>query len=258
MKKLFISFLSFLLILITSAGFAQQGIPPNPNKLVVNYSKAFPNFLTPSEIQNLETKLEKFSDETSNQIVVVIIDDLGGMDPNEFATELGEKWGVGQEKEDNGIVLLIKPTNENGGRQFYAAIGKGLEGAIPDITSKHVMQQELVPHLKAGNYYLAIDNTTNVFMSLAKGEYDSSQYAKKSKGKGNKIKGLFILLIIIFIIISIFRKNKGGGSGGSTFGSSGIFFGGMGGGGFGGGSSGGGFGGFGGGSFGGGGSGGSW
>ncbi len=256
-KKYFFPFLIFFLSILPS--FAQNdGIPerPNPSKLVNNFSTT--NFLSPDEEQRLEQKLEAFADSTSNQIVIVIADDLGGLEPWEYATKLGNKWGVGQAKFDNGIIILIKPSGGEGQRKYFIATGTGLEGAIPDITCREIEQHELVPNLKAGNYFQALDKTTDVLMALAKGEYSSDEYGKKDEPKFPI--GIIIPLILIILFI-IFRSSKGGGDGGLTMGAAGFLlgsgFGGRrGGGGFGGSS--GGFGGFGGGGFGGGGSGGNW
>jgi uncharacterized protein len=263
MSKNKIVLLVILLISFFPSFAENDGIPerPTPQKLVNNYSAT--GFLSPEEGQLLEQKLVAFSDSTSNQIVIIIIDDLGGMEPWEFATKLGEKWQVGQEKMDNGIVILIKPSGGAGERKYFIAIGKGLEGAIPDLTCRDIEQKELIPYLKSGNAYEALDRTTNVLMALAKGEYNSDEYAKKTQ---QKLPIGIIIPIILIIIIIMIRSSKGGGDGGLTMGAAGFFlgnaFGGRSsGGGFGGGSSGGssgGFGGFGGGGFGGGGSGGSW
>lgn len=268
--------LIFVCLLSYLSGFSQSdGIPdkPQPPRLVNNLSKQFPDFLSADESEKLERKLVAFSDSTSNQIVIVITDDLGGLEPYAYATGIGQKWGVGQNKFDNGIVILIKPTQSEGGRTAFIAPGYGLEGAIPDATAKQIVENELNPRLKEGNYYEALDATTDVLMSLAKGEYNSDAYAKKNgkKGKGGPGTIIFILLVVFFI----FMKSRGGGRGGMTIGRGGSFLtgmllgnlfggrrgGGFGGGGFGGGSGfggGGGFGGFGGGGFGGGGAGGSW
>jgi len=251
-----------LLLLCFSAytTIAQTGIPPRPNppRLVNNLSST--GFLSPGEESSLERKLVDFANQTSNQIVVVIVDDLGGAEPFDYATTLGREWKVGQEKEDNGIVILIKPTGGKGERKYYIAVGRGLEGAIPDITCREIEQNEMVPEFKAGNYYQGLDKATDVLMSLAKGEYNSDAYAAKHKGGISKWKlALMLIAFIIFILISIKRGGRGG-NGGMSMGT-GFFLGSMMGGGRGfggGGGSSGGFGGFGGGSFGGGGAGGSW
>lgn len=257
--------LSFLFISTITAVTAQTiGIPerPSPARLVNNLSVAMPNFLSANEAALLEQKLTDFANETSNQIVIVIVDDLGGDEPWSYATELGQKWGVGQGKFDNGIVILIKPTGDEGQRNLHIAVGYGLEGAIPDLTTKQIRENEMYPYFKRAEYYTALDKATTVLMAMAKGEYSSGAYGKKNK---KKLPAGLIIPLIIFILLVIFKASKrGGGNGGLTMGAAGFIlgnaFGGHrgGGGGFGGGGSSGGFGGFGGGGFGGGGSGGNW
>ena len=253
LKKYF----SFLYILFSLAVVAQSdGIPerPSPNRLVNNLSKEFPDFISSSEQSQLENKLAAFANETSNQIVVVIVDDIGGTEPWDFATRLGQKWGAGQSKADNGIIVLIKPTGGKGQRKVHIAVGYGLEGAIPDATANQISDNELGPGLASGNYYEAIDKTVDVLMALAKGEYNSDAYAKKSK----KFPKQIIIPIILIILFIIFRSSRGGRGGGGMSMGTGFLLGSMFSGGGGGGGSSGGFGGFGGGGFGGGGSGGSW
>lgn len=261
---MFKKYFSILLLLLSSTVFAQSvGIPdrPSPPRLVNNLSSS--GFISADEESRLEQKLQAFANETSNQIVILIIDDIGEMEPWAYATEVGQKWGVGQKKEDNGIVILVKPTGGPGQRYLEIVIGTGLEGAIPDITTKKIRENEMNPYFKNGEGYVGLDKGTDVLMALAKGEYSSDAYGAKHKGKEvSKLKlGLMLLALIIFIIISIKRGGGRGGNGGMSMGT-GFLLGSMfrgGGGGFGGGSSsGGGFGGFGGGGFGGGGSGGSW
>ncbi len=250
------------LLLIGSILSASAQIPkkPNPPQLVNNLSKAFPDLISKGEAQELELKLEQFAEQTSNQIVVLIVDDLGGEEPWAYATEVIEQWGIGHEKEDNGIVILIKPTGGKGERKTFIATGRGLEGAIPDFTCKEIVENEMIPAFKEGKFYEGIAKASNVLMELAQGEYNSDQYAKKNKKKDDLGRVLIALGIIAFVLYIIYKnKNNGGGSGG--FRSGGFYyggFGGFGGGSSGGGFSGGGFGGFGGGSSGGGGAGGSW
>ncbi len=258
-----ITFLLLLLFGIFGQSKAQSDDLPNrpsPEKLVNNLSKEFPNFLSQTEVNALENKLEQFSNETSNQIAIVIIDDLKGYEPWDFATRLGDKWGIGTKENNNGIVILIKPTGGQGNRKNHIAVGYGLEGAIPDLATTKIQETELIPYFKQGKFYEGLDKTTDVLMSLAKGEYNYKTYVKKHQSSG-LVKAIIIIVIIFIFFIFRFRNN-GRGGGGGTFGGGGIYFGGMGssfGSGFGGGSSsGGGFGGFGGGGFGGGGSGGSW
>lgn len=254
-------------LLVWMGAFAQieKAIPPKPNppRLVNDFAR----MLTPDQVAALERKLVAYDDSTSNQIAIVIVDDLKGYEASEFATALGQQWGVGgQAKFDNGVVILISTGGGEGNRAAYIAVGYGLEGAIPDITAGHIVDDYLIPNLGSGNYYRAFDQTTDALMRAAVGEYKAPTGYRKKGRKGPGFGGIVIGLVIFWIIMGMFG---GGGRGGGGFmsrrgyrgwGGPVIFGGGFGGGsggGFGGGG-GGGFGGFGGGGFGGGGAGGNW
>jgi uncharacterized protein len=254
----------FALLLSVSASFAQvsvdkwKGIPDKPStpQLVNNFSVEVPDFLTASEEAALEAKLQAFSNETSNQIVIVIVDDLQGWRSIDFATELGEKWGVGTAKNDNGVVILVKPTGGDGQRDVAIAVGEGLQPKINATRNIHVQNDILIPQLANGNYYEGLDEATDALMAMAKDAYDDKAAAKRSNG----IPWKTVLILIVILVILVRVVKKGGGGGGYTMGRG--FGGGFGGGSWGGGRSwgggGGGFGGFGGGSFGGGGVSGKW
>lgn len=261
MKKLIIF---FVLALSYYVGFAQD-FPARPNTLVNDYTHT----LTAEQTANLERKLVAFDDSTSNQIAVVIIKSVGDYDVNEYALGLGRKWGIGGNKtKNNGIILLVAL----GDRKLSIQTGYGLEGALPDVYTKRIIENDIKPYFKDGDYYRGLDAGTNSIISLIKGEYKNT--SPKAKSTGGKGTAGIIVLIIIVVIFLIIRKG-GGGNGSQVIGGRGVadaFFwsmllgggrGGSGGGGFGGGfgggsGGGGGFGGFGGGSFGGGGSSGSW
>jgi uncharacterized protein len=252
MKKLAVFLALFLSFYLVKA----DAIPkkPSPARLVNDYS----GLLSQSENNALESKLSQFARESSNQIVVVIINDLGGYEPADFAVRLGEKWGVGQADNDNGIVVLIKPGAEGQGRMFIAT-GFGLEGIIPDAVARRIVDHEFIPSFKQGNYFDGIDKGTSVLMQLAKQEYNAEVYMEQTKpGIGSAV-FVIVFMIIIALLSGVGRarsysrvngipfwtamflmsgsRNTGSGFGGFSGGSGG--FGGFGGGGFGGGGAGG-------------------
>lgn len=246
-----------LLLACSISIFAQIPERPSPATLVNDMA----NIFTPEQKAQLEAYLVMIDDSTSNQITVVTVPDLGGMDKAQYATELGEKWGVGDAKLDNGIVILIKPKVDREKGELFIAVGRGLEGAIPDAIANRISDQIMIPYFKQNDYFGGTVAGVDVIYKIAKGEYDVDRL--KSKGGNGKL--IFLGIIVLLIIISFFGKKKGGdndGNGHTSYGSSALPWilmgGGFGGGSSGGSSSGGGFGGFGGGGFGGGGSGGSW
>lgn len=262
MKK-FVALLSFLLIALVSMA---QDIPakPSPQRLVNDFT----NTLTPDQVAALEQKLVAYDDSTSNQIVIVIVSTTNDYAPVDYATKLGREWGVGNKKNNNGVVLLVAKKD----RKIFIAPGYGLEGAIPDITAKSIVDDIIKPNFRADDFYRGLDLGTNAIMKAAAGEYKAPEgYRKNKSGKGDG-SGWVGFIIIVIIIFFILAKGGGGRGGGMMsrrgFGdvATGMLLGNLlsggrgGGGGFGGGGSsgGGGFGGFGGGSFGGGGAGGDW
>lgn len=267
MKVFQTTILSLALLFLTlfaSAQGVEKYVPaaPNPPKLVND----FIDVLTISQEEELERKLVAYDDSTSNQFAIITIGDIGDYDIGDFATALGRKWGVGGKEFNNGLILVVLINKERGQRKVWIATGYGLEGAIPDITAKTIIENDIIPNFKANDIYRGLDEGTDDLMKAAAGEYKApAGYSDRGrKGKeGGSVLGAIIMFIIIMIIIS--RINRGGGGMMSRRGWSNsvppIWFGGGGGssGGWGGGSSGGGgFGGFGGGSFGGGGAGGNW
>ncbi len=251
--------MTILLSLFVFSLFSQN-VPerPSPQRLINNLSKEFPDFLSSEETSRLENKLENFSNETSNQICVVIIDSLWGFSTSDLTERIITNWGVGKKDKNNGIVILIKPTGGSGQRDAFIGTGYGLEGAIPDLTCQKIVDHELLPNFKSGENFKGLDDATTVLMAIAQGEYNSKDYNKKhSAGEfSEKWKYVIIFFVIVIIISRLFRRRGFG-----SYTGTGRYWGGggFGGGSWGGGSSGGGgWGGFGGGSGGGGGAGGKW
>ena len=258
MKSLIANFFLPLFLFLQLFVTAQVVERPSPERLVNNLSKEFPNFLNTQQEKELEDTLRALSNNSSNQICVVIIDDIGGTAASDYAVQLLNKWGVGQKDKNNGVVVLVKPAASEGDRDLAISVGYGLEGAITDLETKHISENEIIPEFKQGNYFEGLMKGCRALATAARGEYNTKT------NTNNGANGIFAWfkkhpIISIFLVLGLFYLlSKGKGGGGSSFGRGGYRsyggFGGFGGGSFGGGSSGGGFGGFGGGMGGGGGS----
>lgn len=245
--------LIFILSLFWSFSATAFDIPSPTGKPVNDYA----GILSSTENASLTEKLKAFYDSTSNQICIVTISSLDGMDVQQLSLDWANAWKIGTEKSNNGILLFFAMKEH----KMFIQVGRGLEGAIPDGFAYDVRTKVLRPAFKAGTYYTGIDQACDMLMQEAVGDYhESVQINSKSVGKFGRVLFILIIIIVILVLRNRGRGGFGGGNYGSGFGGPIIFGGGgwrSGGGGFGGG--GGGFGGgFGGGSFGGGGSGGDW
>lgn len=230
---------------------------PSPARLVNDLAGTF----TTRQAEELERVLVAFDDSTSNQIAVVTLKDLEGYEPAEYATRIGLDWGVGSEKFDNGIVILVKPKDRTAGKVFIA-VGYGLEGAVPDAYAKRIINEVMIPHFRNDDYYGGVAEACKVLMRLAGGEISELREDEFDADDAGAIAGAVVTLIILIFVFVLITQNGGDNTGsGSHRGGRTIYTGPVITSGriYGGGSSfGGGFGGFGGGSFGGGGAGGSW
>jgi len=236
----------------------------------------FGNLLEPFQRQALEEKLRNYNDSTSSAIVIITVPDLQGYDIAEVALKYLRDWGIGVKGKNNGVLILVSKAEH----KARIETGYGMEGVLPDITAKEIIDQRMIPFFKNNDYYAGFNNAIDAIIQAAAGEYKAEPKAAKN-GKPS-IGTIFILVIIFVVIISLFSGRGGGGGGsymsrkgsksflgglpwfllGSMLGGGGRDRGGFGGGGFGGGGGGGfgggGFGGFGGGSGGGGGASGGW
>jgi uncharacterized protein len=181
----------------------------------------------------------------------------------DYTVRVAQAWGVGQKDKKNGAVLFAF-MQEHG---LYIQVGYGLEGALPDGICHLIIDNELKPRFRAGDYAGGLSAAVDAMIAATRGEYHGTGRTNAEKRFGIDRRYLFAgFFIILFVLSRVSRAQhrsavyqRAGGRGISRTGPS--FW--LGGGGFGGGGGGGGSGGGGGfsgggGSFGGGGAGGSW
>jgi uncharacterized protein len=119
-------------------------------------------------------------------------------------------WGIGNKKTNNGVLILAAIDDH----KLRIEVGYGLEGAIPDITANHIIQNDLTPNFRSGDYYEGFSKAANSIIKAAAGEYKAPEgyHAKKSRSRGSSIG--FIIFVIIMIILFAGRNRGGGGGGG--------------------------------------------
>ncbi len=257
------------LLLVVNVSFAQQrkSVPAmRPSDgLVLDLG----NVLSEREEAALERKLLAFNDSTSTQLAILTDGSLQGEDIFDYSLRVAREWGVGGQKNNNGILIYVAVQD----RQIYIQTGYGAEGFLPDITASRIIEQIIKPAFRQGQYFNGLSRGSDYIIRSANGEYTNDDVGVESF----PIPPELIIFLIVLIILVVFRSRnddddegyyRGGHydgygrrrarrGGGTIFFPSGGF--GGGGGGFGGGGfGGGGFGGFGGGGFGGGGAGGGW
>ena len=194
MKKI-ISLLFLTIFSLLLAMGQDFPIRPNPPKLVNDFT----GFLKQGEQDALEQKLVQFNNETSTQIAIVIIPSLNRYDKSDYAFRIAEKWGIGQKGKNNGILILVKPKTPSEKGEVFIATGYGLESVVPDAIAKRIVNVEVLPGFRAGNYFKGLDDATNTLISLTRGEFTAEDYNKAHKPDlGPQIGGLVFILFFLF------------------------------------------------------------
>ena len=183
-------------------------IPDKPTGHVNDYA----NVISKEEKIRLEDILRIFAASTTNEIAVVVIPDLGGDTVERYAVTLFEKWKIGNKENDNGVLLLIAIQE----RELRIEVGYGLEGALPDITAKNIIDTQITPSFKQGDYALGISRGVDAIMQATKGEYRATESTSKSFSLNTNMLGILAIfgLVVIQYIISIFARSKSWWAGG--------------------------------------------
>ncbi len=231
--------LVLLALLCTGTLRAAETLPAVPTRYFNDYA----HVVSPGTVDRLNTELETLEKESSNQILVAIYPKMETESSIEdYCHRIFATWHVGQKGKNNGAVLFIFAQDH----KMRIETNTGLEGALPDATCEDIIEDQIAPHFKQGDYDGGATAGVESMIQATKGEYKGSghtvaeqnQPQDQGNGGGFHVSGFVIALIIIFFILSSFRRR------GTMFTGVGpVFFGGFGGGGFGGGGGGGGFGG---------------
>ena len=254
----------WLLIAVAHAAtaFASDPLPQKPTRYVSDNA----GILSPNTVTALNLRLEAFERETSNQVIVATFPKVPeGYVLEDFTQRTAEAWGIGQGKDDNGVALFVFPND----RRTRIEVGYGLEGALPDALAKRIIENEMLPAFRAGDFDSGIRRAVTAIMQASRGEYKGSGRTVADSEEDGELFWIIVFLFLLMLGLMILA-NRGALRRGTYYGPRGrrvVWYPDIGGGWQGGGSRGGGFGGGsgggggfsgGGGSFGGGGASGSW
>lgn len=149
MKKILL--LLFCLVAAGTVSARTWTVNEVPNVHVADRTKYVSNpdgILSAEAVARMERTLAGVWDSTTNEFVVVALDDISGYDVNQFATKLFEEWGIGKKDTDNGLLLLIVKDQ----RRAVIRTGRGTEGILPDIVCGRIIRDIMAPEFREGDY----------------------------------------------------------------------------------------------------------
>ena len=174
---------------------AEEPLPALPTAHFNDYA----GLVSAADAQRLEAKLAAFEKETSTQIVVAVFPSLPSPSLEDFTVRTAETWKVGQKQLDNGAILFVF-VNE---RLLRLETGYGLEGALPDALAARILDQQVRPRFRTGDWAGGLEAGIDGIIAATRGEYRAPP--KKSEG----IPLVAILIIVLFVVLFLWLASQG-------------------------------------------------
>ena len=141
-----LSSLAALLFVLWSATSPAQ-VPavvsgPRPPSRVIDETGT----LSAAERAEIERLSESIRATTRADLVVVVIPTTGGVPPRLFATDLFNRWRLGNAARNDGILLFAALAD----RKSEIVLGDGLDTAATRAAAQRIMEETMIPHFRAG------------------------------------------------------------------------------------------------------------
>ena len=191
------------LALVLATGRAQERLPPVPPNHFNDYARA----VSPAVARTLNERLERFERDTSTQLVVAIFPRLDSASSVEdYTVRVAEAWAVGTRERRNGAVLFAFMEQ----RQLYLQVGYGLEGVLPDALSKRIIEDEMIPRMRAGDTDGAFSAGVEAMLAAARGEYTGTgRTVAQGRGRPGGGGGVGVLIFVIILMTVLRRMRRG-------------------------------------------------
>ncbi|MGH7945942.1 MAG: TPM domain-containing protein [Opitutaceae bacterium] len=183
---------------------AAEVIPPAPP----NHFNDYAGIVRQETITQLNGELAQFERDTSNQIVVAIYPRIQSESSVEdYTVRVAQNWGAGQRDRRNGAVLFVFQQS----RDVRIVTGYGLEGALPDALCKQIIENEIVPRFRNGDFDGGLAAGVRAMMAATRGEYrGTGRTAAGTGGRPGAIGqgGIVLLVMLAFMIMGAIRARS--------------------------------------------------
>ncbi len=192
----------FLWIALLLAGclrtVAAEVMPPSPTLYFNDYAKV----ASPATGAQLNQALEEFERQSSAQIVVAVFPKMqSDSSIEDYTIRVFRSWSVGQKSKNNGAVLFVFVQDH----KLYLQVGYGLEAVLPDALCKRIIDEQISPRFKAGDYDGGLTAGVQSIIAAAKGEYQGTggtvADGKAKPGAGGAIIGIGIAVLFVLLIL---------------------------------------------------------
>ncbi|MGO9472029.1 MAG: TPM domain-containing protein [Rhodomicrobium sp.] len=188
-----------VLLLVASGAYAEPKFPPLTGRIVDDA-----HLLTPADKASIEADLKALDAKSSDQLVVYTTNSLQGYPIADFGYQLGRAWGIGQKGTNNGVILIVAPTE----RKVRIEVGRGLEPQLTDLLSTLIIQNRILPEFRRGQFSAGVKAGVHDIKDVLLGDAEAVKQraaarpiaARKGQGWEELIPLIFIVGIFIFVL----------------------------------------------------------
>lgn len=148
--------------------------------------------LSSAQMQALETKLSAFEQTGGSQVVLLLVPTTLPEDIASYANRVGNTWKIGRKEVGDGLIVLVAKTD----RKVRIEVAKTLEGAIPDLAAKQIIDEAITPHFKQGDFAGGLDAAVDQIMARIKGEALPAPSQRSRSGANFQWTDLLVFLFI--------------------------------------------------------------
>jgi uncharacterized protein len=199
-----ISSLIFLALAIAPAVAFAYTSPGKP----VGYVNDFAHILQDSTVKGLDAQLKSLEASSGAQIAVVTVNSIEGETIESYAVKLFQEWGIGDEKNDRGLLILVAP-NE---REARIEVGYGLEGTVTDLQSGNIIRNVMIPAFKEGDYDAGVTGAVKAVYAIITGSPDAAIFSKPLKEDSSSdfdfAGAFFFVIILLNVLARVLGKTK--------------------------------------------------
>jgi uncharacterized protein len=186
---------------------AEERLPPPPKAYFNDYAGLLPA----ADASRLDAELRDFEKQTSNQVLVAIFPELPSPSLEDFTNRTAESWRAGRKDVDNGVVFFVFVKD----RKMRIETGYGLEGALPDALAGRILNDEVVPRFRAGDYAGGVEAGVDAILRATKGEYQP--VARRAPAGGVPLAGLVLVVFLVLLFFWLAGHGANMTGGGRTY-----------------------------------------
>jgi len=159
---------------------AAEVIPPAPDAYFNDYA----GVVRPATAQGLNAELDKFERDTSNQILVAVYPRMqSDSSIEDYTVRVAQSWRAGQKARSNGAVLFVFTQD----RKLYVQTGYGLEAVLPDALCKRIIDDEITPRFRQGDYDGGLTAGVHAMIAATRGELRMRPGVRRAAGPASRL-----------------------------------------------------------------------